>query len=360
MDMGDRRAFLRAVGLSVISAAALRAGTIEAATTPPRRKLVIRVDDVGHSKVHNIGTFEAIDAGMVSSADVMLDSPGTNDALERLKAYPWLSLGWHMHMWGTPVLPAARVPSLIEKSGEFAGRFRTDLATAGDIVYEEAAAELRAQLLHCARILGRLPDTGKLGSETPWGRAITAVNDEAGIVAGYATVQATGDKVQAKIRAARAAGQEWARYYPTDGKPEVKPLARWVDRKILQLDGQTAYIDVLTDSETELELHYDPVLYYTQDRAGILKLPADVISVQAWHPGYVDYYVYRLGERVNRARARQFTVNRTQDVAALRDPRLHDWIRANGIELVNQRDALFGTREFQNHLRAIGSDLAFV
>lgn len=61
---------------------------------------------------------------------------------------------------------------------------------------------------------------------------------------------------------------------------------------------------------------------------------------------------------MNRARARQFTVNRTQDVAALRDKRLHDWVRDNGIELVNQRDALFGTREFQNHLRAVNSDLA--
>lgn len=280
MMTGDRRAFLRTLGTGMAGLAATQLpAAVTAATT--RRRMVIRVDDVGHSKVHNIGTFEAIDGGLVTSADIMLDSPGTDDALERLKAYPWLSLGWHMHMWGTPVLPASRVPTLIEKGGEFDGRFRTDLANAADVSYEEAVAELRAQLLRCGRILGRLPDTGKLGSPTPWGRAITTVHAEAGIVAGYATVQPTGDAVQAKIRAARAAGEEWAKYYALEGKPEVKPLPQWASRKILQLDGQTAYIDVLTDSETQLELHYDPVLYYTQDRAGILKLPADVVTVQA-------------------------------------------------------------------------------
>jgi predicted glycoside hydrolase/deacetylase ChbG (UPF0249 family) len=340
-------------------AAALAATSVRAVAQPAARKMVIRVDDVGHSPVCNLGTFEAIGHGLVTAADVMLDSPGTADALERLKAYPWISIGWHMHMWGAPVLPAARVPSLIEKGGEFDGRFRTDLAKASDVVFDEAIAELRAQLARCERILGRVPDTGKLGAkDTPWGRAITQVNAEAGIANGYATVQPTDPRVVAKIRAARAAGEQWATFYPANGFPETPVDPRWASRKILQLDGTFAYMDILTDSETALETTYDPVLYYTQDRAGILKLPADVIPVQAWHPGYVDYYVYRLGERANRPRARQFAVSRTQDVAALCDPRLHEWVRANRIELVNQRDALYGTREFQTHLAAVGSDLA--
>ena len=35
-------------------------------------KLVIRGDDVGYSKVCNIGSFEAIENGVVTSADVMI------------------------------------------------------------------------------------------------------------------------------------------------------------------------------------------------------------------------------------------------------------------------------------------------
>lgn len=358
MTNADRRGFLRAAGTGAFALGLTSMGSAALAGPVGVRKMVIRVDDVGHSKVCNIGSFTAIDHGLVTAADVMLDSPGTQDALERLKAYPWLSIGWHMHMWGAPVLPAAQVPSLVEKGGEFDGRFRTDILKAPDVVYEEALAELRAQLQRCARILGRLPDTGKLGSSSPFGRAIGQVNQEAGIASGYATVQPTDPRVLAKIRAARAKGEQWATYYPANGFPETPADPRWAPRRILQLDGTEAYYDVLTDSETELEEKYDPVLYYTQDRAGILKMPSDVITVQAWHPGYVDYYVYRLGERMNRPRARQFAVNRTQDVAALCDARLDAWIKANRIELINQRDALFGTREFQNHLHAVGSDVA--
>jgi predicted glycoside hydrolase/deacetylase ChbG (UPF0249 family) len=107
-----------------------------------------------------------------------------------------------------------------------------------------------------------------------------------------------------------------------------------------------------------VEKNYDAVRYYVEDRAGILTSPLDTIWWQAWHPGYVDYYVYRLGERVNRARAQQFVVSRTQDVHALTSPILRKWIKANNIELINFRDALYGTRTFQNHLAAIGSDLA--
>lgn len=358
MTTTDRRAFLRAAGTGAIGLGLSGLATSAIAAPVGMRKMVIRADDIGHSKVCNIGSFTAIDHGLVTAADVMLDSPGTEDALERLKAYPWLSIGWHVHMWGKPVLPASRVPSLIEKGGAFDGRFRTDVLKAPDVVYEEALAECRAQLERCERILGRLPDTGKLGSDSPFGRALRQVNQDCGIASGYAKVEPTNPHVLAKIRAARAKGEEWAKYYPANGFPETPADPRWASRKILQLDGTEAYYDVLTDSETELEEKYDPVLYYTQDRAGILQMPIDVIPVQAWHPGYVDYYVYRLGERVNRPRARQFAVNRTQDVAALCDPRLNAWIKANRIELVNQRDALFGTREFQNHLHAIGSDIA--
>jgi hypothetical protein len=40
------------------------------------------------------------------------------------------------------------------------------------------------------------------------------------------------------------------------------------------------------------------------------------------------------------------------------DVRLKNWIKENHAELINCRDALYGTREYQNHLKLIGSDLA--
>jgi predicted glycoside hydrolase/deacetylase ChbG (UPF0249 family) len=358
----NRREFIQAAGAGAVGLGLAAAGASAAmpagGEVPSGRKLIVRADDVGHSKVCNIGTFEAIEHGVVSAVAMMLESPGTEDALERMKAYPWLSLDWHMHMWGAPVMEAAQVPSLVEKGGQFDGRFRLDLAQSQEVVFNEALAELRAQLERCVRILGRVPDTGAAGNPaTPWGRAINQVNDEFGIVHGFASTAPASEKYLQKIRNAQKNGEEWAKYYSTNPGGS-KADDKWASRKIFHPAGTTAYIDLLTDSISKVEKDYDPVLFYTEDRAGILKYPADMVFVQAWHPGYVDYYVYRLGERVNRARAQQFVVGRTQDVAALCDVRLRNWMKEHRIELVNFRDALYGTREFQNHLRNVGSDLA--
>jgi predicted glycoside hydrolase/deacetylase ChbG (UPF0249 family) len=356
--MTDRRRFIQTfgagvAGISVLPLAAQTAGK-------SNRKMVVRADDIGMSKFCNFGTFEAIEHGVVTAADMMLDSPGTEDALERMKAFPWISIGWHMHMWGAPVTDRSKVPTLIEKGGQFDGRFRTDLAQAQDVKFEEALMELRAQLDRCAKILGRVPDTGgNANSRSPWGRAAKQVFDEYGLAYGFSAGAPNDPKYLQHIKDSQARGEEWAKYYNAAGAPDANGKAdeKWQSRKIVAAAGTQAYINLLTDSVAKVEKDYDPVLFYTEDRAGILKQPADVITWQAWHPGYVDYYTYRLGERVNRARAQQFVVGRTQDVAALTDIRMKNWILQNRIELVNFRDALYGTDEYQNHLKVAGSDL---
>jgi predicted glycoside hydrolase/deacetylase ChbG (UPF0249 family) len=322
------------------------------------RKMIVQADDVGHSIVCNIGSFETMEKGVVTAADIMLDSPGTEDALERLKTLPWISVGWHMHMWGGPVLDPREVPSLVEKGGQFAGRFRTDLNRSEDVVYDEALRELRAQLSRCIKILGKAPDTGGGNRGTnAWAKAVKQVTEEYGLVSGFTSEPATNEAYVEYIKSAQQKGEEWAKYYQAAGRPAVTADEKWASRKIINVAGTTAYINLLTDSVSAVEAKYDPVLFYTEDRAGILKYPDDVIARQSWHPGYVDYYVYRLGERANRARAQQFVIGRTQDVSALCDVRLKNWIKENRIELVNTRDALYGSREYQNHLRLIGSDL---
>ena len=321
-------------------------------------KMIIRADDVGFTDVCNIGTFETFDKGLSTSADVMLESPGTVDALKRLRNYPWISVGWHAHMWCSPVLDAAKVPSLVEHGGEFDGRFRTDLRQAEDINFDEAVAELTAQLERCKDVLGRYPDTGaNIHGNSVWAHAMEQVQRERNIPIRFASRLPSDPRNADRILAGRERGEEWAFLYNPKGMSAGSAAPEWLDKKITVLDGGLAYIDLLTDSISDIENNYDPVLYYTEDRAGILNMPDDTIVEQSWHPGWVDYFVYRLGERFNRPRARQFTVARCQDVAALCDPRLANWIRENKIELINFRDALYGTHEYQEHLRDIGSDL---
>ena len=324
-------------------------------------RMIIRADDVGFSNVCNIGTFETFDRGLSTSADTMLDCPGTEDALRRLRDYPWISVGWHAHMWGSPVLGKVRVPSLCEHGGAFDGRFREDIRKSDEVSYEEALAEIRAEMERCRDILGRYPDTGAdAWGDGTWSRAMKTVQEELGIPTGFATRVDPDPRPIERIKAGRERGEEWAFLYGLNGMPGKKCRGEYAGRKIFILDGGLPYMDLLTDSIADIENNYDPVLYYTEDRAGILSFPDDCVVEQSWHPGYLDYFVYRLGERMNRPRARAFTVARTQDVSALCDPRLFAWVREHRIELCNFRDALNGTREYQEHLRSIGSDLCML
>ena len=106
-------------------------------------KLIVRIDDIGYTDINNMGSFLAIHEGIATAADVMLDTPGTEDALRRLKECPWISVGWHTHFWGSPVLPAEQVPSLIQENGHF----KPDMYKQPDLNYDEAFAELEAEVL---------------------------------------------------------------------------------------------------------------------------------------------------------------------------------------------------------------------
>jgi hypothetical protein len=120
--------------------------------------------------------------------------------------------------------------------------------------------ELRAQLLHCDKILGRVSDTGSAGdAESRWGRAVHQVNDEFGVVYNFYSSPATPDAYVKHIRDAQRRGEEWARYYPANRNPATQPDAKWASRKITAAAGTTAYIDLLTDSIANVEKNYDPV-----------------------------------------------------------------------------------------------------
>jgi hypothetical protein len=239
------------------------------------------------------------------------------------------------------------------------------------VVYEEALLDLRAQLDRCVRILGKAPDTGGGeggGGNSPWGRAVAQVTREYDLVTNFDTTAPPPEAYLKHVKDAQDRGEAWAKFYSSGagggagaaggGRAGAsRAPSKWADRKIFSPAGTAAYIDLLTNSISSVDANYDPVLFYTEDRFGILKLPDDVIVWQAWHPGYVDYYVYRLWHRNERARACQYVVCRTQDVSAMCDVRLKNWIKQNRIELVNFRDALYGTSEYQNHLKSVGSDL---
>lgn len=283
------------------------------------KKLIMRADDVGYTPAYNLGTFDAIDKGVITTADVMFDVPGTQEALEALKERPWISIGWHPHFWGKPILNPSEVPSMVNEEGKF--KYRHDQGLKKTSKFDEVYKESKAQMALCYSILGRFPDTTWIkddGSEFEAARK--QICDEYGIVYNFA------DK-------------------PDREGNLVPALDKWQSLNIyMPNQPATVYKTCYAENYSD-RMAYNPVKYFTDDEDGLL---AHETVLTAWHPGYLDSYI------MNESSLHE---GRPMDAAAMMDPDLKKWIIANKIELVNHRDAIFGTHEYQNHLAAIDSPL---
>jgi hopanoid biosynthesis associated protein HpnK len=112
-------------------------------------RLIVTGDDFGLA----IPVNEAIEAahrdGVLSAASLMVGAPEAADAVARARRLPGLAVGLHLTLVnGRPVLPAERVPGLVDADG----RFRNDLVRAGIAFFfdprarRQLALEIEAQL----------------------------------------------------------------------------------------------------------------------------------------------------------------------------------------------------------------------
>lgn len=290
--------------------------------------LIIRADDVGYTHINNLGVFKTIDEGLVTSADLMLDCEGFDEAVEFLKARPWISVGWHAHFWGKPVLGAEKVPSMVNEQGRF--KFRKDKTGAlrRTCVYEEVLAECRAQLEQVCEKLGRVPDYTHGRLAVPEG-----------------TFEA------ARMQAAKEFGiptQFCLKYQFRDGvmgEPQETPSERFKDLDIYMVNQPGTVYKTCYSEKYADRLTYDPAAYTMSNPENC---ESHRTVIMAWHPGYVDEHI--MGEST-------LHEGRIIDIKALCSPELRQWIKDKRVRLINYRDALYGTDSYQNHLRVIGSDL---
>lgn len=89
--------------------------------TKPVKRLIVNADDLGLSTLVNEGIEEAVRAGVVTSASLMVNTPGFEDAVRRaLSLGAQLGIGLHFNLTtGASVAPAAGVPSLLDGAGRF-------------------------------------------------------------------------------------------------------------------------------------------------------------------------------------------------------------------------------------------------
>ncbi len=146
-----------------------------------RKRMVYRADDLGYSPIYDEGFFKAIEDGIVTSADIMMDFPDSVPALERLRDdYPWVSIGWHSgHLWGWPVAGADKVPGMVNEEGRF--KWRKNRKLQDEVSFEAAYIEYKAEIELYISVMGKAPDTTSPFMTRPIAPARAKFCDEYGI-----------------------------------------------------------------------------------------------------------------------------------------------------------------------------------
>jgi len=112
------------------------------------KRLIVTADDFGASREVNDAVEQAHRDGILTAASLMVAGDAAADAVARAHALPTLGIGLHIVLVeGRPLLPADRIPALVDATGNF----RTDMARAGVTIFaspaarRQLAAEIEAQ-----------------------------------------------------------------------------------------------------------------------------------------------------------------------------------------------------------------------
>ncbi len=113
-----------------------------------RHVLIVNADDFGFTDGVNRGILEAHLAGTVTSASLMVNTPGFAGAVEALRRTPTMRVGLHANLTtGRPLSGALAVPSLVEAAtGQLLPlRQLVWRAVSRRLVYREVYSEVQAQ-----------------------------------------------------------------------------------------------------------------------------------------------------------------------------------------------------------------------
>jgi predicted glycoside hydrolase/deacetylase ChbG (UPF0249 family) len=117
--------------------------------------LIVNADDFNLTEGVTRGILEAHLRGIVTSTSVMVNLPGLERGRELAREAPRLGLGLHLTLtFGSPVLPAGKVASLVDGTGAFI-RDRERVGRVGDP--QEVREELAAQAARFEATFGARP-----------------------------------------------------------------------------------------------------------------------------------------------------------------------------------------------------------
>jgi chitin disaccharide deacetylase len=86
----------------------------------PVRRLIVNADDFGRSQSINAAVIRAHREGVLTSASLMVNEPGFDEAVKLAKENPQLGVGLHLTLLhGHSALPPGKIPGLVNSRGEF-------------------------------------------------------------------------------------------------------------------------------------------------------------------------------------------------------------------------------------------------
>ena len=252
------------------------------------KQLLIRADDIGYSYAVDLGIARSVRDGLVRSVGVMPNMP------EARYGYSWvadadIAVGQHTNVClGKPCADPARIPSLLQDSGEFKSSraYRARYKEGVDFVdYDEAVIEIEAQLARFLEVVGREPDYFE--AHAVMSRNLNAAVEHVAREHGYRYQAPSFDSAAAVL-----CGDTPVRMVMRSMEPGYDPKAAIMQAVEQMADGETV--------------------------------------VFVCHPGYLDNYILTHSS---------LTWDRTKDVDALIDPGLRDWLEGQSdLRLIDYRD----------------------
>ncbi|MGH9524686.1 MAG: carbohydrate deacetylase [Terriglobales bacterium] len=294
------------------------------------KRLIINADDFGMTMGVNRAVVEARQSGVLTSTTLMATGAAYEEAVQLAAQVKTLDVGCHVVLLeGSPLLPAAEIPSLAVKGVDGVTRFRRGFgafiqaAIAGKLRGEDIYREARAQILHlrAAGVDVQHLDTHKHAHVFP---AVFRPLLRAALDCGVAAVRNPFEPMCAmswhRLRHRR---DLWSRYLP------VRMLHAFSD----QFAAECQNLGIATPQGT-----FGITLTGYADEPSFIEL-LDRIPDGNWellcHPAYEDELWLKLGPRPGSG---------MRELELLLSPHVSATVRDNGIMLASYAEVFAGSR----------------
>ena len=268
-------------------------------------RLIVNSDDYGRSAEISRGVREAHQRGIVTSTTAMMNFPtAAADIIIAQSETPRLGIGVHLVLTsGRPILPAERVPSLVDANGVFHSA-RAIVAKRHELKIEEVRAEWTAQIERYVVAAGRMPT--HLDSHHHSSYFSEAL---------FQTMLELAQQVGNTIRLPMVLGRpESMTGFPSE---ILGPLQEYAPRLLSSFKPRRA--DMFYSTFYDETATVDNLLSIIQNlEEGVNELMC--------HPGYVDSDL---------AASSVYNRQRETELGVLTDPRVRAAIQQRGIELIN-------------------------